>query len=387
MARTSKTRIKGVTAGESANRARQGQTADSARATAQAEQRGARAESQIERGLHSTAGSVQSQIARGEERDFRREQAQAGRDQQQAQFEEQTDLRAAQAGLERNPEFGEREQRLQEEIARGGNQERMPGELDGQRFVQTEQRRSTETQGADREAYRLRTDRMRVEAQRQRTLSTARTAARKGDEEGYKAARADYSSRVKKLGERAEKIIRANSGDPRASVGQDDISYIKQLAADNPNPELQREIESGQLGPASARFLRGRMIYDSLDFVAERGDWPDQDLIDEAHPLYQEFNAEVMRASDLLRQRQQVAGVAGVQTLSDANRMKRKIAAIVMKQKALRQRAFAQQGQMQQQAPGPGGQQNEQSGNRVDQVERPSVDLDLPPPPATLGGG
>lgn len=383
----------------------------------------------MERGISQTAGAVQQQVERGKERDFRAEQADKqrkfqsdeavkdrvfksgeaaqARQQQQGQFDasqqqrqaemqqrgelsrEQMDLRAAEQGLQRNPALDQRSQKLDAEMQRGEQQMGAPSELDGQRFIPTEQAAGDTQRELDIKEMRARTEQSRVEIMRQNAITRARNAGRKGDEEGYKAAKSDYASHVKKLGERAERIIKANSGDPRAQVSQDDVNYVRKLAANNPDPELQAEIESGKLGPASARFLRGRMIYDSLDFVAERGDWPDQDSIDEAHPIYQQFQSEVVRAGQLLKQRQQVGAIAGVTNLADANRMKRRIAAVVMKEKARRQRESARSGGQNEQLGGPaaGGQPGGQPGGvQVTPVPRPELNLELPPPPATLGG-
>lgn len=243
---------------------------------------------------------------------------------QQRQIEtERQDLRAAEQGLQRDPEFARREQALQDEMARGEKQATTPGEMDGNRFVPTEARK-------EREERAMQVQETRAEAMLRNAKSRAMSARLKGDMAGYKAAKENYASQMKRTIERADRIIEGALDPTKAGATADDVAYIKKVAGSNPNPELQAELESGVLGPSAARFLRGRAMFDSLEFVRDNGDWPDPDLIDEAHPMYQEFQGYVVGAGDLLRQRQAMGAITGIRSLVDANRLKRRLAATTM---------------------------------------------------------
>lgn len=307
-----------------------------------------------------------------------------------------------QQGPPADPAMQQRQAQLDAEIERGQRQTAMGGEMDRGRFIPTEQAASQREQELGIAQMRAETDRDRVQVMKMNSLSKARASLRQGDKEAYKAAREDYASRVRKMGERAERLIKSQM-DPRVQLGPDDTGYIQRLAGDNPDPELQRELSEGKPGPAAARFLRGRMVFDQLDFVSETGDWADPDLVDEAHPIYQEFQRHVVNAGQLLKQRQSVGGIAGISSLHDANRMKRRIAAITMKEMARRKRQRAAMGGGENQplpsAPNAGGQPNVDPGSvsppsfpiglqqqqpGVTPVQRPQLP-ELPPPPATLG--
>lgn len=319
MARRSKTKVGGGPRQETMLRAAEA----GARGVAQGREALTRArEGATEQGLR--AAQVFGGLAeQGEARQQRGEIAEKQLKQQRQIETERQDLRAAEQGLVRDPEFARREQQLQEEMERGERQATAPGELDRERFVPTERREQMEER-------QMQVQETRAEAMLRNAKSRALSARIKGDQVGYKAEKENYASQMKRTVERADRIIEGALDPTKAGATADDVNYIKRLAGNNPNPDLQAELDSGQLGPHAARFLRGRAMFDSLDFVRDNGDWPDPDLIDEAHPMYQEFQGYVVGAGDLLRQRQQMGALAGVRSLVEANRLKRRLAATTM---------------------------------------------------------
>lgn len=309
MARTSKTKVGGGPD--------QGTMLHAAEAGAAAES-SARSESiaQQERIGASVRGQFQNAADTYSKEQVRQEEAAT----QQAQFSEQMDLGAAKEGLQRNPEFERRQRELQEEMQRGEKQNTAPSEFDGQRFIPTERK----TKEEDR---KLQIQETRNRIMQQNALSRAANASSKGDIEAYKAERQNYAGLMKSQIGIADKIIRNDSQKLTPSEKAD----IAELAKNNPDPQLQKEIQTGLYGPRTAELVRGKAFFDSLPFVALRGDFPDADLIDYSNPQYKEFvNTYIPQAQTWLKQRQAVAPIVGVNSFEDAQRLMRQAAAIAM---------------------------------------------------------
>lgn len=360
MARTSKTKVGGGPDMRLANEAKRGETADSSRATDRAEAQRAQYQQSTEQGIRHATDQIVAQEEAQKGRDFQAQQAeqdrglrreqmaqqsqQFGMEQEQRQQEmqqrgdlsrEQMQLQGAQHGLMQNPELQRRQAALEAEMQRGQEQTGKPTEFDGQSWIQTPEAKEGSKFQQETQRIRAETERSRVQAIQSNAKTAARTAQLKGDQEAYKVEKDRFASSIRKMGDKVSDIIK-NSGNPLAKTSADTLSFVKQLAGDVPDPELQREIQNGQLGPASTRFLRGRMIYDQLDFVSTTGDWADFDLVDEAHPMFQQFQQLSVQAGEALRQRQQLGAITGITDLREANRIKRRIAAITMKELAAR---------------------------------------------------
>lgn len=307
MARTSKTKVGGGP--EQATMLRAAEAGAAAEAAARSE-----AIAQQERIGESVRGQIQAGAAGIAQEGIRREEAAT----QQRQFDTQTNLRAAEAGLRTNPEFERRQQQLREELERGERQSTAPAEFDGEQFIPTEARQQQE----ERE---LQIQESRVRVMQQNAMSRAVSAASKGDIDAYQEERKNYAGVMKSMIGIANKIIRGDFG----KLTPSEKSEIADLARNNPDQELQREIQSGIYGPRTAELIRGKAFFDALPFVAIRGDFPDPDLIDYANPQYKEFvSTHIPLAKTILQQREAVGPIPGVNSIEDGQRILRQIAAI-----------------------------------------------------------
>lgn len=344
MARQGKTKITGEDTSEQASRLNQA-AASGAAAKAQAHgellqqhrfgQQQALQTAEVAGGMYDRA-----QQRKLQERELAfQQQAETGR---QALGQQQINLDAAKAGYQQerggptSPLLSERQAKLDAEMQRGGEEtsalyqgdpaaEQRGAEQQGKplemtesgRFVPTEEGRAMQT----RKNFEADTERMRAETYREQTRASLLKAQATGDKEAEKAVKTSLMQPIKSD---AKLLTQFATG----KMNDKDWDSVKSMAQGVPDPELQREIESGIPGPRLRSFLSSKVAHGALNFIKDTGgDLPDGDVIDYTSPQMQQFTQQVAQAGQMIGSMGKDFGAfLGLKTFSDKLRFQNLLA-------------------------------------------------------------
>jgi len=248
----------------------------------------------------------------------------------EAEVEDQQDIERADRGLEQQGET--RADRLRREMEQGRQDKQMnePLEVQGPDsktgVVQSEQRKSLDTSKAV-------SNQMSAQARYLNALKSYNGSKITGDKELEK-------SELKSLQQPIESASRLFDEGKNGKLTESQWGEIKDLAAGNPDPQLQAELSQpktqfSKLGPATGRFLQSRINFTALTFMAHTGEMPDGKLVDMASPEMQQFTNVAGGVQDHLRQWDELTGGAmseslGIDTLAKRNQVVRQMAANAM---------------------------------------------------------
>lgn len=335
MARTSKTKITGEDVGEQADRTNR---AASSQGVAQAHGELLNQHRFGQQQAIAMADSAGTAFERMKSRELTRE-IETGR---QALDQQQLDLGAAKEGFQRgsgtptSPLVDERQKKLEAEMDRGAQQTgggqdpaamqrraeqaKKPLEMSGagNTFVPTEQGIATQK----RKDFEADTDRIKAESYAAQTSAQLVKAQRSGDVDTVKNIKTNLMQPIKTdaklLGDVATGKLNDKSWDS-----------IQAMAAEVPDPELQREIQAKTPGPRLRSFLSSKVAFGALNFVKQTGgDMPDGDVVDYTSPQMQQFTQSVAQAGQFISmQGPEFGQFLGLKTLNDKLRFQNVMAA------------------------------------------------------------
>lgn len=337
MARTSKTKITGEDVGEQAERTN--------RAAAVGAQGVQQAHSEL-LGQHRFGQQHALQIAdvagTAYERMKGREQERDIETGRQSLQQQELDLGAAREGFNRQgqgaptpPLLDERQKKLEAEMARGeqqgggqdpaamqrrAEQAKKPMEMSGagNTFVPSEQGQAVQK----RKNFEADTDRIKAESYAAQTSAQLVKAQRSGDVDTVKNIKTNLMQPIKTdaklLGDVATGKMNDKSWDS-----------IQAMAAEVPDPELQKEIQAKTPGPRLRSFLSSKVAFGALNFVKQTGgDMPDGDVVDYTSPQMQQFTQSVAQAGQFIAmQGAEFGKFLGLKTLNDKLRFQNVMAA------------------------------------------------------------